>query len=325
MIERKKMDLDAFPVLKERFLFTEAKLKLIRQELLSILNGKNLCLISTGSYGRKEASESSDLDMFIVTINNEKINDDVLEKIKEVISKHVKNDAGDTGTFGTDASVSLENFLKIGGSEETNKGFTRRILFLLEGTWIYNETLFQEIRERLLEKYIKETDSDKNLSMFFLNDIIRYYRTIATDFEHKVSEGNKSWGLRNIKLRFSRKLLYFGGIITVAEAYGIPGNKSKIKKVAELLDLSVLERISAVGKDKDLTDKLLLHYESFLKSISNGKNRDELENTTKQNREKENTLYYELGEEGKKFSKILEAWLRKQYNEEHLIHHSLIF
>jgi hypothetical protein len=51
----------------------------------------------------------------------------------------------------------LSNF---GWENDDNKSFTRRMLFLLEGTWLYGEKWFIDYRRELLEKYLRE-DSPK--------------------------------------------------------------------------------------------------------------------------------------------------------------------
>lgn len=313
--------------------YTQDKLEKIRRELTVALENspykEHITLVATGSYGRSEASDESDLDWFLIfdkdldpkeTIPNE------IQRIVDVISQNIACLPGDTQTFGEDAIVKFGDMQSnIGGEHDTNASLTRRLLFLLEGTWLYGESRFRDYRKKLLEKYIKSDASIGQLPYFFLNDVIRYYRTMATDFEYKVAEGGKSWGLRNIKLRFSRKLLYFGGVIVIAELNGLNW-ENKLLKAEELFDQSILERIKHLGLEleSDKTEEILSLYSGFLEKLSDPCVRTVLSECSKEDRDK-NSEYIELKESGESFSKALHAWLNEKYPNEHPIHHALVF
>ncbi|MDP2286033.1 MAG: nucleotidyltransferase domain-containing protein, partial [Pseudohongiella sp.] len=274
--------------------FTADKLATIRHHLEEALSASTykdkITVIAAGSYGRAEASPESDMDVFILFDSGLNPDDTIVSEqaaIKQIIDVNVPKPVGQTGTFGTNAIVTFNELTSnIGGGNESNQSLTRRMLFLL-------------------------------------NDIIRYYRTIAIDFEYKISEQNKEWGLRSIKLRFSRKLIYFGGLVVAAELVG--GERAdKIQRANELFAMPVLVRLQTLaGQDEQLA-VLLSHYEYFLQRISEARVRMPLKTVTRDNRE-ESAEFRTLRDVGVEFSKSLEAWLKARYPCDHPIHHALLF
>lgn len=325
------MDKDAYPFIYGAQNYTQEKLALIRKELQQALDhgpySDAITLVATGSYGRGEATAESDMDWFMIFNRDqpaEEVIADEIEKINQIISKHAPKSAGDTGTFGKDAVLQFSAILRnIGGEYDTNETLTRRLLFLLEGTWLYGDQRFHEYREQLLEKYIKPNSPKAQIPRFLLNDIIRYYRTIATDFEFKTSEKKKEWGLRNIKLRFSRKLIYFSGVIVAAELHDLDQQK-KIDRARQLFDKPVLKRIKSLSTGIAAKSDVFSAYESFTQEIADPAIRGKLEQVRKESRD-ECPEYVQLKEAADEFSKALHTWLVQKYPESHPIHHALVF
>ncbi|MEZ8199295.1 hypothetical protein [Vibrio splendidus] len=287
----------------------------------SILDS-NMCLVVTGSFGREEASDQSDMDWYL--ISSIKLDSSVVKQLEqtidEIISKYVEKNVGGTGTFGAviESSDLLNNF---GGELDSNKAFTRRMLYLLESKWLYNEDMYISLKKEILDKYIKSSVPNDSINKFMLNDVIRYYRTICTDYQYKVSEQGKSWGVRKIKLRFSRKLLYFSGLITVAETHGI-SREEKLNKTYALLELSPIARIAHIfGDDFNVLKE---QYSYFLTEISKESVRDSLDSVVESKR-KENDKYVELSELSKGFESELNKIFNSKYEKNHPIHASLVF
>ena len=311
--------------------FSQEKLQQIRAVLALALKDspskEKITVITTGSYGRAEASDESDLDLFILFDSDLSAEDTIREElkiIKQVVNDQVPNSVGDSGTFGADAVINFRELVtNIGGDQDDNKSLTRRMLFLLEAVYLYGDDRFKDYQKRLLEKYILPTSPQSQASKFLLNDIIRYYRTMATDFEFKVSEQKKEWGLRNIKLRFSRKLIYFGGLMVSAELVGL-NREERIKKAVDLFSQPVLIRLCGLDLGVGKAHGILSHYEAFLERISNHDVRQKLGRLEKADRES-NDEFKALRDRGIEFSKALDSWLKAKYPSDHVIHHSLVF
>lgn len=230
----------------------------IRIRLRSEMNLSSLCIVTVGSFARREASEQSDLDFFIIT-DGSVDGQNELKQFREMIPEFGIRMPATSGAFNE--TVSLQDMIcNIGGPKDDTESLTRRLLILLEGEWLYNEKLFNTLFDELLLTYVKDTITQHQLCRFLLNDLIRYYRTIGVDFENKTTEGGKPWGDRNIKLMYSRKLLYFSGILAVAETIEHTGlEKREILK--KYLRKTPLDRVLDICGHR--AEKALAMYDEF--------------------------------------------------------------
>ena len=196
--------------------FSDEKLQMLRSKLQPIAPEK-LMVMTFGSYARREASEHSDLD-YITVYDDESLPEEGLvcaPEIRDVIRCVVPIDPSQSGAFGGDLlrGSMLSNF---GGNEDTNDCITRRILLLLEGEWLTSQARFEQFRHDIIERYVAATPKDHQLALFLLNDVIRYWRTMTVDYAYKTDESGKPWAIWNVKLMFSRKLMYAGGLFSIA-------------------------------------------------------------------------------------------------------------
>lgn len=106
---------------------------------------------------------------------------------------------------------------RIGLEQDTNLNHSRRALLLQESCSIYDPKAHSQLLGLLIDRYLVDyATPKKGVPRFLLNDFIRYWRTIAVDYQAKRWEGGaKEWGLRYLKLRISRKLAFAGGLVSI--------------------------------------------------------------------------------------------------------------
>jgi len=308
---------------------SEKKLANLRESLGSLGIPAGEVVLTCGSYARREASGESDIDFFIIT---DKSANDVLDaegnlrpetipwakEIRDEISKIVATDPAEGGAF---AKVELKDamLVNIGGDHDTNQKITRRMLFLLEGEWLYNESGFHSIRHQMLERYIGPGMTDHQLALFLLNDIIRYYRTMAVDYEFKTVEGEspKPWGIRNIKLVFSRKLLYASGVFSVALTAD-RSREEKIKILENLFSLPVVDRMEEICGRENFK-AALQSYNYFMTELEKKETREKLNFLSREGRS--DPLFRKLKNEGHNFTRELLKLFERTFDMTHTKSH----
>ena len=299
--------------------FSESKLENLRLKLNGII-APNDIVLTCGSYARREASDSSDIDFFI--ISEQSGQPPWIGPAKEAIKEIVKVEPAAEGAFSS--AVQREEMLRnIGGDNDSNKKITQRMLFLLEGEWLFNKTGLHEVRRQILERYIASTMTDHQLALFLLNDIIRYYRTIAVDYEFKTAEGDtpKPWAIRNIKLIFSRKLLYASGLFSVA----MTADRARDQKIAileRLFDMPVIDRMTDICGPSGMSP-VLASYNHFLQKLEDSAVREELDNL--KSGERNNPLFREIKNEGHHFSLELMRLFDGTFGSTHPIRRAVVF
>ena len=105
---------------------------------------------------------------------------------------------------------------RIGLEFDTNASLTRRILLLEEGVSVLRPDLHRDFVNVILGRYLLDDGRRGRPPGFLLNDVVRYWRTIAVDYEAKIwrDATPDGWGLRFLKLRISRKLTFVSAVIS---------------------------------------------------------------------------------------------------------------
>ncbi|MDP2700294.1 DUF294 nucleotidyltransferase-like domain-containing protein [Thalassospira sp.] len=298
--------------------YSAARLAEMRDALARHLHGGAFCVVVTGSFGRHEASDQSDLDYFLIGREADR-NLAPYRDVADILGAAVAKKPAANGPFSS--YVPAEELVnRIGLDGDTNSITTRRLLFLLECEWLYNENGKRAFFDQLIANYVTDTVTSDSIARFLVNDVIRYYRTISVDFEIKTREGHaKAWAPRRLKLVFSRKMLYFGGIIAAAETAGLD-YVGKRAKLSQLLQLPPIDRLQAVFGPRCLAALDL--YDHFLAQLNDPETRTRLEKIDPNDRH--HPEMRSLLDNGKQFSRELIALLNHRYAPDHPIHEALL-
>lgn len=270
------------------------------QESLGDLTDQHASVVVTGSLGRGEATPGSDAD-WILLIDGISDPDHAMlrRQVSEKIGLVIEREVGQTKTFG-ELVASHDLIHYIAGTDDTNINLTRRILLLSESRALTNPLLRERVIRNLLKRYVvydrsvsSKSGEARLVPHFLLNDIVRYWRTIASDYASKMWERQGlGWGTRNVKLRFSRKLLFIWGLLAsfsgeLFESEALQSVEGEAESLHELTDhiraqtdvapLELLARAVSQHASDETASGIFTSYNSFLEMMGNEEMRKELE------------------------------------------------
>jgi predicted nucleotidyltransferase len=301
------LDLSPFPATREASAKTRDELDKMLISKIGNYASEDTSVVVFGSLARGESTSRSDLDWTYLVdgqANSDHLR--IAQEIQKAISEHPEfRPPGQTGTFGNMA-FSHDLIHQIGGQHDTNKNTTQRILLLLESATIgKNIQAHDRVIRGVINRYLEEDthllshDSKSyRVPRFLLNDIVRFWRTMAVDFASKQRDrAGAGWGLRNAKLRMSRKLIFASGLLVCFSANFDPGLQKKIsttissendaiklnlvnhiRDLVRLTPLEILDNaIKLCGVSGGTAERLFKAYAEFLIMLNDDKVRRALE------------------------------------------------
>jgi hypothetical protein len=271
-----------------------------RLSVFGKLSAEDTSIVVVGSIGRGEVTDSSDVDWtLLIDGPADPHHAKLVSEIRRGFEDLGLQKPGQTETFAVMAS-SHELVHHIAGTHDTNQNLTRRILLLFESAAITGPLVRSRVIRNVMDRYVthdviapRPEPPDRVIPHFLLNDVVRYWRTMASDYASKMWERqNTGWGLRNVKLRFSRKLIFVAGLLACfsfeldppddaesirADREGLPLKLTT--HVLQRLELSPLEALASFllknGNDS-AARQVFAAYDQFLGILLDVEKRDEL-------------------------------------------------
>lgn len=240
-------------------------------------------VVLMGSWGRGEVTESSDDDFMLLVHGSERSDDDVEPSVGQ-IADVFDSSPGTQGIFGV--PVFSERLVQdIGLDEDDNSNFTRRLLLMLESVPVTGAEVYRAVRKEVLDRYLDESIKAYRPPRFFLNDVVRYWRTICVDFAGKEHEGPEKWGLRNAKLRTSRKILFAGGLLPILECFrfDLPKIRAYLEEQLNMVPTDRIAECFLVHQAIEPGARTFAAYDEFVGRMDDVEFRQELAQVTRDN------------------------------------------
>lgn len=246
----------------------------------------DFCIYTTGSYGRLEACEHSDLDLFFLShngsgkfskISKTLIDADIIRSSRKMNLPEFSGDGEYLEIHSTDDIYSELGSRK----DDYNNFFTARMLLLLESKPIHNETLYDEVLKTTIKNYYKDFhEHEKNFQpVFLVNDVIRFWKTMCLNYEHnrnrkaihgltrkEVARRKNEAHIKNLKLKFSRKLTCYSFLLSVLYSDNIL-TEEKLLKIIKSTPFQRIKELSQHDGTNVAVDDLISLYIWFLEKI----------------------------------------------------------
>ena len=167
------------------------------------------------------------------------------------------------------------NYIFSSKKKDSDNTFTARLLLLLESRPVFETERYIRLLRQAVDFYFEDFSehADAFRPTFLLNDILRFWRTLCINYEHRrredLDEGRRALSvneirakgeLKNLKLGFSRLNTCFSMVVPLA-AMSAPVTA---EHVVALANQSPLERWSDLVAPQEQMDQLFARYEWFL-------------------------------------------------------------
>lgn len=247
-------------------------------------------VVLLGSIARGESTSISDCDYFVLQHGaSPGVSRQLIAAAEQARQEAGYREPGAQGVFAN-IVIAANLYESIGLDVDSNTNMTRRLLLLTESRSVWGQTrecVIDNILQRYCADYISPSRraSDKaRIPRYLLNDLVRFWRTMAVDF------GTKRWRttkgdsyIRLAKLRVTRKILFAGPLATLLMVpHRIQKNEELPDYLGEWLKKPPLSQLASTCEALSIDSKaalrsLLKAYDGFISLLANKTNRNALE------------------------------------------------
>lgn len=245
----------------------------VQAPLDELIAGHPFCIYATGSYGRLEAWERSDIDLFFLDGHGPGDKGLPWMTFVRVASRLIEEtEAMDFPPFSGDGKYltiqSIQRMEEVLGSAEDDSvnAFTARMLLLLESRPITEAELYDDLLRKVIGFYYRDFEGNEKtfLPVFLTNDILRFWRTLTLNYEsdrlkvrrlsgREQEEARAKSALKNYKLKASRLTTCFSMVVHLASEEP----PVTLERVFELCKLTPTERFAALRGRTSAADEVL--------------------------------------------------------------------
>lgn len=260
--------------------------KILRRHDVSL--NDDVCIYATGSGGRGEMSEVSDLDPFIVfdgKVDMLKATELQAALIHTFRECNLDEPSRDGFFLAPHSKVGLTAQLGSPADDQTNT-LTARMLLLLESTPLIGDDVRDGVIDHALSEYwaLRAKHEGSFLPFMLTNDVIRYWRIVLLNHESALREKrmnrmrraelDRERKYRSYKMRFARCTTCFSALTYMLSETRSTGDMTLVqaKEMVKLTPLQRLERIRITWDETaDDVETLLELYGRFLERSKGGR------------------------------------------------------
>lgn len=256
-----------------------------------VIDPYEVCIYVTGSYGRLEAWDGSDIDVFFLGRSGAKGSG--LPRLRQtklmagLIAGAEQLSFPEFSQDGRWLEVHyVDEMAEILGSprDDSQNAFTARMLLLLESRPVLREHLYRELLDEVVAMYFRDFDDHPAtfVPSVLNNDVLRFWRTLTLNYEAERLEVHRAEGdgerrakasiaLKNYKLKFSRLATCFSMVVNLARAT-CPVRPEEVIRLAGLTPQERFNDLRGCSREADrLLDDMAERYAGFLDAVQRPK------------------------------------------------------